>query len=85
MTHKTVINLQTVKQTHGGGFLVRKVIGGNISSCDPFIMLDHIGLYYPLIKLFIDYYVFQNILSVNSCKVYINDGMLLTRGLLDLC
>ncbi|CAI9724498.1 Hypothetical predicted protein [Octopus vulgaris] len=43
MTHKTVTNLQTVKQTHGGGFLVRKVIGGSISSCDPFIMLDHIG------------------------------------------
>lgn len=43
MDHKAVTKIISVKQAQGEGFLVRKVIGGTISSCDPFIMLDHIG------------------------------------------
>ncbi|CAH1774107.1 unnamed protein product [Owenia fusiformis] len=41
---KVVTQISTPKlQREGGGFLVRKVIGGIIPSCDPFLMLDHIG------------------------------------------
>lgn len=43
MSYKTVTQIISVQQAQGEGFLVRKVIGGTISSCDPFIMLDHIG------------------------------------------
>lgn len=31
------------QQREGGGFLVRRPIGGRISECDPFLMLDHLG------------------------------------------
>ena len=27
----------------GAGFVVRRAIGGKISDCDPFLMLDHVG------------------------------------------
>jgi len=27
----------------GAGFIVRRPIGGKISDCDPFLMLDHLG------------------------------------------
>lgn len=27
----------------GGGFMVRRPLGGSISSCDPFLLLDHFG------------------------------------------
>lgn len=27
----------------GGGFMVRRPLGGEISSCDPFLLLDHFG------------------------------------------
>ncbi|XP_064594715.1 uncharacterized protein LOC135461511 [Liolophura sinensis] len=44
MTHRTVTKIASPKiQTEGGGFLIRKVIGGVIPTCDPFLMLDHIG------------------------------------------
>ncbi len=31
------------QQREGGGFIVRRPIGGEISMCDPFLMLDHFG------------------------------------------
>eukprot|EP00117_Sycon_ciliatum_P042116 scpid52960/ scgid2778/ Pirin-like protein len=31
------------QQREGGGFLVRRPIGGEIRECDPFLMLDHLG------------------------------------------
>ena len=31
------------QQREGGGFLVRRPIGGEVSHCDPFLMLDHMG------------------------------------------
>ena len=31
------------QQKEGGGFLVRRPIGGEISMCDPFLLLDHFG------------------------------------------
>eukprot|EP00055_Hartaetosiga_balthica_P007613 m.26416 g.26416 ORF g.26416 m.26416 type:complete len:374 (-) comp5856_c0_seq1:201-1322(-) len=31
------------QQREGGGFLVRRPIGGKISEADPFLMLDHLG------------------------------------------
>lgn len=31
------------QQREGGGFLVRRPIGGRIRNCDPFLMLDHMG------------------------------------------
>ena len=31
------------QQREGGGFIVRRPIGGEISGCDPFLMLDHLG------------------------------------------
>ena len=31
------------QQREGGGFMVRRPIGGEISECDPFLMLDHLG------------------------------------------
>ena len=31
------------QQREGGGFIVRRPIGGRISDCDPFLMLDHMG------------------------------------------
>ena len=30
-------------QREGGGFIVRRPIGGEIQDCDPFLMLDHFG------------------------------------------
>lgn len=46
MTQRTVTKIASPKvQTEGGGFLIRKVIGGVIPTCDPFLMLDHIGMY----------------------------------------
>ena len=32
-----------VQQREGGGFLVRRPIGGKAGRCDPFLMLDHMG------------------------------------------
>lgn len=31
------------QQREGGGFMVRRPIGGEISDCDPFMLLDHFG------------------------------------------
>lgn len=31
------------QQREGGGFMVRRPIGGEIRECDPFLMLDHFG------------------------------------------
>ena len=31
------------QQREGGGFIVRRPIGGEIRTCDPFLMLDHMG------------------------------------------
>ena len=31
------------QQREGGGFIVRRPIGGEISHCDPFLLLDHLG------------------------------------------
>ena len=31
------------QQREGGGFVVRRPIGGQIKECDPFLMLDHMG------------------------------------------
>lgn len=31
------------QQREGGGFIVRRPIGGEIQECDPFLMLDHLG------------------------------------------
>ncbi len=31
------------QQREGGGFIVRRPIGGEISDCDPFLLLDHLG------------------------------------------
>ena len=31
------------QQREGGGFVVRRPIGGEIRNCDPFLMLDHLG------------------------------------------
>ena len=31
------------QQREGGGFIVRRPIGGEISLCDPFLLLDHFG------------------------------------------
>ncbi|ESO85634.1 hypothetical protein LOTGIDRAFT_155124 [Lottia gigantea] len=44
MSERIITKVATPKvQTEGGGFLVRKVIGTVIPTCDPFLMLDHIG------------------------------------------
>ncbi|XP_013783341.1 pirin-like protein [Limulus polyphemus] len=44
IVHRTVSRTASLRvQKEGGGFLVRKVIGGVIDSCDPFLLLDHIG------------------------------------------
>ncbi|KAL3837483.1 hypothetical protein ACJMK2_022837 [Sinanodonta woodiana] len=44
MTHKVVSKVETAKvQREGGGFMVRRVIGGAVQRCDPFLMLDHLG------------------------------------------
>ncbi|XP_046575343.1 LOW QUALITY PROTEIN: pirin-like protein [Haliotis rubra] len=44
MAQRTVVKIATPKlQREGGGFLVRRVIGGVVPRCDPFLMLDHIG------------------------------------------
>ncbi|WAR04464.1 PIRL-like protein [Mya arenaria] len=34
---------QGKKQREGGGFVVRRALGGATPSCDPFLMLDHFG------------------------------------------
>jgi redox-sensitive bicupin YhaK (pirin superfamily) len=31
------------QQREGGGFIVRRPIGGEVSHCDPFMLLDHLG------------------------------------------
>lgn len=31
------------KQREGGGFVVRRPVGGEVSQVDPFLMLDHLG------------------------------------------
>ena len=31
------------QQKEGGGFLVRRPIGGEVKDCDPFLLLDHLG------------------------------------------
>ncbi|KAH3705043.1 pirin-like [Dreissena polymorpha] len=31
------------KQREGGGFIVRRALGGSVPLCDPFLMLDHFG------------------------------------------
>ena len=31
------------EQREGGGFVVKRPIGGHISHCDPFLLLDHFG------------------------------------------
>ncbi|XP_045210362.2 uncharacterized protein LOC123561817 isoform X2 [Mercenaria mercenaria] len=38
---KQVVSPKTMRE--GGGFLVRRPLGGAVSSCDPFLMLDHFG------------------------------------------
>ena len=38
---KRIVTAQ--QQREGGGFLVRRPVGGEISHCDPFLMLDHMG------------------------------------------
>lgn len=38
---KQVITPKVMRE--GGGFKVRRPLGGTISSCDPFLMLDHLG------------------------------------------
>lgn len=44
VVHRTVCRVATLKiQREGSGFLIRKVIGGLIETCDPFLLLDHIG------------------------------------------
>ncbi|XP_060606480.1 pirin-like protein CC_0481 [Ruditapes philippinarum] len=41
---RSITKVVTPKMTReGGGFMVRRVLGGTASSCDPFLMLDHFG------------------------------------------
>ena len=45
MSHKRGIKrlITAHQQREGGGFVVRRPIGGEISECDPFLLLDHMG------------------------------------------
>ena len=44
MSYKAIEKFETSKKKReGGGFMVRRPIGDNIDSLDPFLMLDHLG------------------------------------------
>lgn len=44
IVHRTINKFASPPQElDASGFLIRKVIGSQIESCDPFLMLDHIG------------------------------------------
>lgn len=44
MANRRIKQLVTAhQQREGGGFVVRRPIGGEISECDPFLLLDHFG------------------------------------------
>ena len=41
---RQVIRIESARQLReGGGFLVRRPIGGKVDQCDPFLLLDHLG------------------------------------------
>lgn len=45
MSHKRGVKrlITAHQQREGGGFVVRRPIGGEIKECDPFLLLDHVG------------------------------------------
>ena len=44
MAIKKIVQFETaVKRREGGGFMVRRPVGGKIDMVDPFLMLDHLG------------------------------------------